>query len=40
MPRILPQALIDNLVMTKRQELRLLATRPEDSHWQVYLETV
>ena len=40
MPRILPQALIGNLVMTKRQELRLLATRPEDSHWQVYLETV
>lgn len=40
MPRILPQDLIDNLVMTKRQELRLLAKRPEETHWQVYLETV
>jgi glutamine synthetase len=40
MPRILPQDLIDNLVMTKRQELRLLATRSEETHWQVYLETV
>jgi len=40
MRRILPQDLIDNLVMTKRQELRLLAEKPEDTHWQVYLETV
>lgn len=40
MPRIFPPGLIRNLVMTKRQELRLLAARPEDTHWRVYLDTV
>ena len=40
MERIFPQDLIRNLVMTKRQELRLLTTRPEDTHWRVYLDTV
>ncbi|MRU16454.1 glutamine synthetase [Roseovarius sp. A21] len=39
MPRILPPELVRNLVMTKRQELRLLASRPEDTHWRVYLDT-
>ncbi len=32
--------LIRNLVMTKRQELRLLSEIPEDEHWKIYLETV
>ncbi|WP_294623110.1 glutamine synthetase family protein [uncultured Roseovarius sp.] len=40
MPRIFPENLIRNLVMTKRQELRLLATRPEDTYWRVYLDSV
>ncbi len=40
MPRIFPEDLIRNLVMTKRQELRLLATRPEDTYWRVYLDSV
>jgi glutamine synthetase len=40
MPRILPQDLIRNLVMTKRQEMRLLTARPDDTHWRVYLDTV
>ncbi|WP_306152382.1 glutamine synthetase family protein [Roseovarius sp. MMSF_3281] len=40
MPRILPAGLIRNLVMTKRQELRLLANHPDDSQWRVYLDTV
>ena len=32
--------LIENLVMTKRQELRLLADIPPEDHWMTYLETV
>jgi len=39
MPRILPPGLIRNLVMTKRQELHLMADYPEDSRWRVYLDT-
>jgi len=38
--RILPAMLIRNLVMTKRQELRLFAQRPEDTHWLSLLEAV
>ncbi len=32
--------LIRNLVMTKRQELRLMADIPGSEHWKTYLETV
>jgi glutamine synthetase len=39
MPRILPPGLIRNLVMTKRQELRLMADYPQDTRWRVYLDT-
>ncbi len=38
--RIFPAELIRNMVMTKRQELRLLAEIPETRHWEVYLGTV
>jgi glutamine synthetase len=38
--RIFPKLLIDNLVMTKRQELAEFASRPPESHWLSYLETV
>lgn len=38
--RILPAMLIQNLVMTKRQELKLFAERPSDTHWLSLLETV
>ena len=38
--RILPTMLIRNLVMTKRQELRLFAQRPTETHWLSLLETV
>jgi len=38
--RIFPAGLIRNLVMTKRQELRLLRDIPEEDHWKTYLETV
>lgn len=38
--RIFHAQLIENLVMTKRQELRLLADIPEDERWKTYLESV
>ncbi|SFL22354.1 glutamine synthetase family protein [Shimia haliotis] len=38
--RCLPQQLIDNMVMTKRQELRELAGIPKEDHWKTYLERV
>ena len=37
---IFPPGLIRNLVMTKRQELRLMAAIPETDHWKTYLDTV
>ncbi len=38
--RILPEQLIANLVMTKRQELRLMRDIPIETQWKTYLETV
>ncbi len=38
--RIFAPNMIRNLVMTKRQELRLMSEIPEDEHWKTYLETV
>ncbi len=38
--RCMPQQLIDNMVMTKRQELRELANIDPESHWKTYLERV
>ena len=38
--RILPQALIENLCLTKQQELSLLADIDMSEHWKSYLETV
>ena len=38
--RIFSPGMIRNLVMTKRQELRLMSDIPEDEHWKTYLETV
>ncbi|WP_299354564.1 glutamine synthetase family protein [uncultured Shimia sp.] len=38
--RCLPAQLIENLVMTKRQELAKLAEMPEKDHWKLYLERV
>jgi len=38
--RILPQALIENLCLTKQQELWLLAEIDVSEHWKSYLETV
>lgn len=38
--RIFPALLIENMGYTKRQERRLMAERPEQEHWKVYLETV
>jgi len=38
--RILPQALIENLCLTKQQELYLLAEIDVSEHWKTYLETV
>ncbi|AZV78794.1 glutamine synthetase [Parasedimentitalea marina] len=38
--RILPPMAIQNLVMTKRQELALFEQRPADTHWLSLLETV
>jgi len=38
--RIFHPRLVENLGMTKRQELRLLADIPADEHWKTYLETV
>ncbi len=40
MPRILPRLLIDNMVMTKRQELRRFADLAPEAHWHSLLETV
>jgi glutamine synthetase len=40
MGRILPPALIRNLVMTKRQELARFADEPPQTHWMRYLESV
>ena len=40
MARIFGPGLIRNLVMTKRQELRLMQAIPETEHWKTYLETV
>ncbi|MGH1425602.1 MAG: glutamine synthetase family protein [Pseudooceanicola sp.] len=36
---ILPAALIENLCLTKRQEMARLATIPPEQHWQIYLES-
>jgi glutamine synthetase len=38
--RCLPQMLIRNLVLTKRQELAKLADLPDNDHWKLYLERV
>lgn len=38
--RILPDDLLRNLCLTKRQELALFAERPADRHWQLLLEAV
>lgn len=38
--RILPELAIQNLVMTKRQELRGFADRPAETHWLSWLEAV
>ncbi len=38
--RIFASGLIANLLMTKRQELRLMADIPATQHWKTYLETV
>jgi glutamine synthetase len=40
MARIFTPELIQNLTMTKRQEVRRLAELPPEEHWMVYLETV
>ena len=37
---IFPKMLIRNLVLTKRQELRLMGDIPEADHWKTYLGTV
>lgn len=38
--RILPELLIRNMAMTKRQEIERFAERDPDTHWRVYLEAV
>jgi glutamine synthetase len=38
MRRILGDAIVDNLCMTKRQEMRRLAEIPPERHWQIYLD--
>ncbi|MEO3416449.1 glutamine synthetase family protein [Roseovarius sp. CAU 1744] len=38
--RVFSPMLIRNLVMTKRQELRLMSAIPDGEHWKTYLETV
>ena len=38
--RILSKPLIDNLVMTKRQEIERFAQIPPERHWFSYLEAV
>ena len=40
MARILPPRLIENLVMTKRQEMRHFAETAPETHWLAYLEAV
>jgi len=40
MARIFPRLLIDNMVMTKRQEQAHLAELPPETHWHSYLEAV
>lgn len=40
MARVLPTELIRNMLLTKRQELREMAARPDAEHWKTYLETV
>lgn len=40
MQAIFPGELIRNLVLTKRQELRLMAEIPQDQHWKTYVNTV
>jgi len=38
--RILPELLIRNMAMTKRQEIARFAERDPETHWRVYLEAV
>ncbi|SFA94965.1 glutamate--putrescine ligase [Poseidonocella pacifica] len=38
--RIFSPELIENFVMTKRQEITLLSALPPEQHWPLYLETV
>ncbi|MFD1157897.1 glutamine synthetase family protein [Roseovarius aestuarii] len=38
--RFFSPMMIRNLVMTKRQELRLMSAIPQTEHWKTYLETV
>lgn len=38
--RILPALAIQNLVMTKRQEVKGFAERPRETHWLSWLEAV
>jgi glutamine synthetase len=40
LPKILPQGLIANMVLTKEQELGLFAGIPKEEHWKTYLEAV
>ena len=40
MAEIFSDVLISNLVLTKRQELRLMAQIPQEHHWKTYLNTV
>lgn len=37
---IFPDELVRNLVLTKRQELRLMADIPESAHWKTYINAV
>lgn len=38
--RIFTPMMIRNLVMTKRQEWRVISEEPPEEHWKIYLETV
>ncbi|MEM8775665.1 MAG: glutamine synthetase family protein [Pseudomonadota bacterium] len=38
--RIFPQQLIENMVLTKQQEMARLSDVPKSQHWKIYLETV
>ncbi|QGX97857.1 glutamine synthetase [Roseovarius faecimaris] len=40
MRAIFPEGLITNLVLTKRQELRLMADIPQEQHWKTYVNAV